>query len=155
MTIPLAWGATDTTHVVLVTGSRTWTDVDKINNYFDELDSLINSDRAECYLINGLADGADQIARTKILTLGWNPWDFNPHDYHKPGMSYGRACYDRNYAMVRMLTLLRDTPGNAVHSVAFWKDHSLGTGHTLNMLGFDGHEPTIFYDCNRRSFFTW
>ncbi len=149
MTIPLSWGVTGHNHILLVTGSRSWTDVDKINNYMDSLDAIIAKDDhcAERMLINGQADGADQITRSKAITLGWGPWDFDPLDHKLSGMTYGQACYARNLAMVQALTSLREH-GDVVHSVAFWKGHSLGTGHTINMLVEYGHEPTIFYSCS-------
>lgn len=136
---------TEIKRMLLVTGSRDWTQNYVISSYMSGLafGGWVGPDTV---LLNGYARGADQAARTQAILLGWNPQDYLPKDYQEPWMSYGRACTVRNQRMVDVLKVYRDA-GCETLSVAFWRTHSTGTGNTLDMLNAAGFEPKIFYDC--------
>lgn len=128
--------------VLLVTGSRTWRAPLVLNEFLYNLGWTGSTN----LLLNGYAKGADQQARTAAILLGWSVKDYHPKDYQESWMSYGRACNVRNQAMVTHLDMYRAT-GVETRSLALWKDHSTGTGNTLDMLRTKGFNPSVMYDC--------
>jgi hypothetical protein len=81
---------------VMVTGSRDWRDMAVIRKALEDLEMYNPSDQ-EWELVNGCASGADAIARSVAVHLGWLPLDFWP-DY--VAFDFAEANKVRNVAMV-------------------------------------------------------
>jgi len=120
------------TLTILVTGSRDWTDRDRLNQAF--LDQWLNHDRPNLHLLSGACPtGADRMAEEIIAKQG------NGHvistfeaDWDKHGK---RAGYVRNAEMVALKPDL---------CLAFIKSNSKGASMTAQLAESAGI-PTIIY----------
>jgi hypothetical protein len=88
---------------VLVTGSRTWTDVDTI---FGALDVIAERARAECVpgvvVVHGCAKGADMVADSWVRDRKWRGWPVEAERHAADWSTHGRrAGFVRNSAMVQ------------------------------------------------------
>jgi len=98
---------------VLVSGSRTWTDVEVIKTELQFIAKKYNN----VVLVSGHAVGADRIAEEIAVGLGWVV------EIHEPDWSIGASAgYKRNTKML-------ETDVQAV--IAFHKDNSKGTADTI------------------------
>ena len=109
---------------VLVCGSRTWTNADAIRARLVELPRGTE-------IVHGGALGADRLAGTIALSLGFSVLEV-PADWRGLGRSAG---YRRNLAMLDLRPDL---------VLAFWKDGSTGTGHTIDEAAKRGIPLEIF-----------
>lgn len=96
---------------MLVCGSRNWQDAALIR-------ARLRALPRGTIVLHGGARGADQIAATAANSLGLQVQEF-PADWQKLGRSAG---FRRNIAM------LEEKPDLVI---AFWRDRSTGTGHTV------------------------
>lgn len=81
---------------VMVTGSRDWRDIDIIRQALITVSE--GHTPSACFLVNGCASGADAIARSLSIALGWGkPFDFWP-DYNL--YEFAEANKVRNLDMV-------------------------------------------------------
>lgn len=103
---------------VLVTGSRDWTNVSKIQNTL----SLQEDNNSTMILIHGTASGADRIAEQYALSKGWKIESY-PADWNTYGKSAGPR---RNEKMVR------ESCPNV--GLVFWKGNSSGTKNCMEHL---------------------
>ena len=110
---------------ILVTGSRTWTDTERI------MHALMPYRWSGATLVHGGAQGADLIAAETWASWGL-PVEVHPADW----ATYGQAAgYIRNAKMVEL---------GANICLAFWKDQSRGTGHTINLASAAGIPIRIY-----------
>lgn len=98
---------------LLVSGSRTWTDVETVVRELRFIAEKYNN----VVLVSGHAVGADRIAEEVAVGLGWVV------EIHEPDWSVGKSAgYKRNTAML-------ETDVQAL--IAFHKDNSKGTADTI------------------------
>lgn len=106
--------------VVMVTGSREWTNVSCIQNALNACEQP----NAQMVLVQGGARGADRMASEIAERRGWRVVTLYP-DWE----SYGRSAgIRRNADMVS-----RYGPHTA-HFLAFSHNHSAGTEHTIHLI---------------------
>lgn len=98
--------------IVLVCGSRTFTDADKVTQ-------AIDGHPQGTIFIHGAARGADQIAARVADGLGYETRAF-PADWRGKGRAAG---------IIRNLEMLDQGPSKVI---AFWDGVSTGTGHTVS-----------------------
>lgn len=99
---------------VLVCGSRNWEDYPAITERLAELPRGTT-------IIHGGARGADQMAGRVADRLGFEVVQFLPE-------WNGRSGYNRRAGLERNLVMLDENPDLVI---AFWRDGSTGTGHTV------------------------
>jgi len=111
-------------HVVLVTGSRDWSDVTTIRNEFN-LIMQENLPITEWTLVHGGARGADLLAAQIAKELGWNiiGMPVTTHDWYKHGKKAGIM---RNCDMIKT--------HKPHHAVALHLNESPGTKHCIGEL---------------------
>lgn len=105
---------------MLVTGSRSWTDKERISAVLKEICTEFNVTPAEMVLVHGAAAGADSLAEVAALEMGMET-EVHPADWEKFGR---RAGYLRNAEMV-------EAGANVV--LAFWDGSSKGTAMTMKL----------------------
>jgi hypothetical protein len=96
---------------VLVCGSRDWKDADVIRARLRALPRGTT-------IIHGGARGADLMAATAANSLG-----FDTHEYPADWKNLGRSA-----GFKRNIEMLNEEPDLVI---AFWRDKSTGTGHTV------------------------
>lgn len=103
--------------LVVVCGSRSWTDHDTIRKRLAELPRGTT-------IVSGGARGADRMAATIGRALGFEVTEmrawWNGED--------GRGPYNRDAGRERNLRMLEENPQLVI---AFWDHRSTGTAHTL------------------------
>ena len=115
----------------LITGSRVWTNKDRMYWVFFELHKqLVNSNR-EAILVHGGAAGADLMAKEIWEAFG-RPTEQHLADWDKFGRSAG---YVRNAQMIE---------SGANLCVAFIKDDSRGASHCANIAAKAGIKVVRF-----------
>lgn len=110
----------------MVTGSRDWRDIAVIRNAIESIE-MYNPDQNTWSVINGCATGADAIARSVAIHLGWDPEDFWP-DYVL--YDFATANKNRNMAMV-------DSKPDVVYAFPTLK--SRGTWHAVHYAEAQGY----------------
>lgn len=118
---------------ILITGSRTWTDRERIANTLETIDRTQNTERRPVYVIEGEAAGADKLAASVAEEFGWNvircPADWSRHDEECPAWHWDldvckRAGFRRNVEMVAL---------GADVCAAFIRNRSKGATMTVNL----------------------
>jgi hypothetical protein len=99
---------------VLVCGSRDWDDYHAVESRLRHLNTMGN-----LTVIHGAARGADQMAGTAAAKMGCPVQEF-PADWRGKGKRAG---------IIRNLEMLDQEPDLVL---AFWKNGSTGTGHTIS-----------------------
>ena len=114
---------------ILVAGSRSWTDYDKVEKELDKIISFSDDDNVT--IVSGGAKGADTLAEKYATAKGYKflkvcaEWD-----------KYGKSAgYKRN---VKMHEIIRQDDERAC--VCFWDGHSKGTQHNFT-LAKTGNTP--------------
>lgn len=105
---------------VLVTGSRTWDDVEYLEKVFKRWDSRIGSNARKVLVSGNCPSGADRLAELAVEKLGWEI-ELYPADWDKHGR---RAGFVRNSEMVE---------SSPDYVVAFVKDGSKGATMTARL----------------------
>jgi hypothetical protein len=106
-------------NIILVTGSRFWTDYSIIHN------RLANEPRGTIVLQGGCKTGADNMAYKAAIALGFMPLTLDAN-WHKNGKAAGPI---RNQAMAEIFTHLDDGgAGEPFHAVAFLKKGAANKG---------------------------
>ena len=100
--------------IVVVTGSRTWTDVEKIRQRFSELPK-------DTILYHGGAIGADSLADLEARLFGLDV-RVRHADWNRHGRSAGA---------IRNRTMLTEAQPDLV--LAFWDGDSRGTRHMIGL----------------------
>ena len=121
---------------VMVTGSRSWTDVERIRAVLRVIDWSCVRDREQRFvrLIHGAANGADAIAAREAKRLGWDvvQYPVQPEDWRRFG---------RRAGPMRNRTMLRSTP---TFVVAFWDGESHGTADAIEVARQMGIRVEVF-----------
>lgn len=116
---------------VLVTGSRTWTDVHQIYWAFHKWWEESGKPASPTLVSGACPKGADALAEHVWERNGW-PVERHPADWNRHGRSAG---FKRNEEMVLSKPDV---------CIAFIKDNSKGATHTVNLA--NRHSiPTIIY----------
>lgn len=124
--------------VVLITGSRSITERDKI---FKRLDDLVNPDEVYVF-IEGGAEGVDQISsewcglnqvNNKTMTI-------TPAHYEQFGNGAGNM---RNQDMLDFALEISGREKIKIHGIAFWDGSSTGTMDMIKRMRKAGVEPDI------------
>lgn len=120
---------------VMVTGSRDWRDIEIIRQALITVG--LGHDPSTLFLVNGCASGADTIARSLSLSLGWGkPFDFWP-DY--ANHEFAEANKLRNLEMIAF---------KPHRILVFPTRGSRGTWHAVNAAkraGYVNGENLILY----------
>ena len=121
----------------MVTGSRGWTDRERIFSDLDEFDPHV--------VIHGGAEGADTIAHLWCRRRG------RVAHVHFPNYARDdkRAPLFRNNAMARELRRMVDHYNGVGRAFAYPTDGSRGTWHAVRALasqGFEANIPTVVED---------
>ncbi len=112
---------------IIVCGSRTWTDRERIADRL--FDISLSTDNLDCVIVHGNAPGADRIAHQEAQKIGLL---VEPHDYRpfiSPTCSPKRAPLERNSHMASL---------GADLCIAFWKDNSSGTADMVRKATASG-----------------
>jgi hypothetical protein len=124
---------------LLVTGSRNWRAPQEVNRAIDWPDGPIT-------LIHGGAKGADLQMARHAADQGWTVLPPFLPDYQR--FSTKTAPLIRNGQMVQALAqLLASGRVDLVVCLAFWRDHSGGTGYTRDRALEAGIPVVTYYDC--------
>jgi len=110
---------------VLVAGSRTW-------DRFDIIEQHIAGHPRGTVFVHGAARGADQMAGAVARRLGYAVEEY-PADWRGKGKQAG---------IIRNLEMLDTKPDKVI---AFWKDGSTGTGHTVSEAKKRGIPVEVVY----------
>ena len=103
---------------ILVCGSRTWVETEKIRNRLMNL--FLDAPAGSRFkVIHGGAAGADALAGHEALRLGMRTRSF-PADWKR---------YGKRAGIVRNLQMLDENPDLVL---AFWDGSSIGTKHTID-----------------------
>ena len=109
---------------VLVCGSREWSDGQVVNDTLDTFDAF----EKITHVIHGGARGADSMGGAWAVLHGASQRVFQPRwAIHGKG-----AGFIRNQRMVDWM-IEEDEKGTEIRVVAFWKDQSRGTAHTIRI----------------------
>jgi hypothetical protein len=124
---------------LLVTGSRNWRLPQTVNQ-------AVNWPGGPVTLLHGGATGADKQMARHAADQGWQVLPPFLPDYQ--AFSRKTAPLIRNGEMVRELAQMF-TRGEVdlVVCVAFWRDHSGGTGYTRDRAYEAGIPVVTYYDC--------
>lgn len=117
--------------IVLVCGSRNWTDKDTLNARLDQLS------KHDLRIIHGGAKGADKMGYHWAFYHGVKHTEYKP-DWEKYGRSAG---IKRNIQML-------DTSPDLV--IAFWDGKSKGTSHTITEARKRGIPTEVIYNESER-----
>lgn len=124
--------------VILITGSRSITERDKV---IDRLDELVNPD--EVYvLIEGDAIGVDTYSREWSISRGVNylPMPI-PGDYRN---QYGNGAGNmRNKDMLEKAVEIASRERIKIRGIAFWDGSSTGTMDMMHRMRKAGIEPEV------------
>ena len=116
---------------LLITGSRSWTDVAAIRAEFD---IVREHEGTNVHLVSGnCPNGADKICEELAAEYGWSvelhplDWKSGPNGEYNP-----RAGFDRNQEMVELgadfvLAFVKDNSGGAMNTVAHARKGGLPT----------------------------
>ena len=102
---------------LLITGSRSWSDVDAIKREFDV---VAQHEGTDVTLVSGTAGGADSMCEYVAKLLGWTV-ERHPADWSRDGR---KAGFVRNRKMVEL---------GADFCLAFIKDDSAGASMTARI----------------------
>lgn len=118
---------------VLITGSRTWTNIERIRDALIAVDTL---SRHRAVLVSGACPkGADAMCEAVAEELGWVV-ERHPAEWVIDGKYDQTAGFKRNAEMVKR---------GANICVAFIKDGSKGASHTARLAAEAGI-PTVRYE---------
>ena len=118
--------------VIVITGSRNWRDIGRMQRTFDDL--CVEFPEDEFTLRQGCASGADAIGRSIAYFYGWEIEDFWP-DY--TSYSFAEANKIRNIAML-------GTYPRPFRVNAYPMSGSRGTWHTVSEAKKRGIEVVIY-----------
>lgn len=141
---------------VLVTGSRTWDDVDYLEKVFSAWDARIGSNVRKVLVSGNCPSGADMLAEKAVEKLGWE-LELYPADWDKHGR---RAGFVRNSEMVEsspdfVVAFIKDNSKGASMTARLARknelpveEHSVETGKPVNVSksGFPKSSPANIWD---------